>query len=253
MGLPGTRDPQVRERLIALNKQYQETRARGGVILDNLAGLNAAREAQNVILADSEPLRKNLETVQERLGSETGFGGTTLALLAAVRDPGRARRRRLPAPVRHRAGPARAAGAEPAPRGRGPGEGSQARQRRQPGGHSAIDERAAGRRRRRPDAAGDGHRRHHRRDRRFGQLHRRGAAHAGVAGAGNGRPGDDDDRAGRGQLDRAARDFVRAAARDPRHRRVGAADGRPDQQRLVAGAGNGRRCAPVAAGGRVRA
>ncbi len=76
MSLPGTRDPQVRERLIALNKQYQETRARGGVILDNLAGLNSAREAQNVILADSEPLRKNLETVQERLGSETGFGGT---------------------------------------------------------------------------------------------------------------------------------------------------------------------------------
>ena len=31
MGLPGTRDPQVRERLIALNKQYQETRTRGGV------------------------------------------------------------------------------------------------------------------------------------------------------------------------------------------------------------------------------
>jgi twitching motility protein PilJ len=81
MSLPGTRDPQVRERLIALNKQYQETRARGGVILDNLAGLNSAREAQNVILADSEPLRKNLETVQERLGSETGFGGTPLALL----------------------------------------------------------------------------------------------------------------------------------------------------------------------------
>ena len=51
----------------------------------------------------------------------------------------------------------------------------------------------------------------------------------------------DDDRAGRGQLDRAARDLVRAAARDPRHRRVGAADGRPDQQRVDAGAGNRRR------------
>ena len=69
MGLPGTRDPQVRERLIALNKQYQETRARGSVILDNLGGLNAAREAQNAIVADSEPLRKNLETVQEKLGT----------------------------------------------------------------------------------------------------------------------------------------------------------------------------------------
>jgi len=81
MGLPGTRDPQVRERLIALNKQYQDTRARGGVILDNLAGLNSAREAQNVILADSEPLRKNLETIQEKLGSETGFGAATVVML----------------------------------------------------------------------------------------------------------------------------------------------------------------------------
>jgi twitching motility protein PilJ len=81
MGLPGTRDPQVRERLIALNKLYQETRAKGGVILDNLAGLNSAREAQNVILSDSEPLRKDLEAVQDKLGTETGFGGLTLFLL----------------------------------------------------------------------------------------------------------------------------------------------------------------------------
>jgi twitching motility protein PilJ len=81
MGLPGTRDPQVRERLIALNKQYQETRTRGGVILDNLAGLNAAREAQNTIIGDSEPLRKTLEGVQDKLGSETGFSGLTLFML----------------------------------------------------------------------------------------------------------------------------------------------------------------------------
>ncbi len=81
MGLPGTRDPQVRERLIALNKQYQETRTRGGVILDNLAGLNAAREAQNTIIGDSEPLRKTLESVQDKLGSETGFSGLTLFML----------------------------------------------------------------------------------------------------------------------------------------------------------------------------
>ena len=81
MGLPGTRDPQVRERLIALNKLYQETRARGGVILDNLAGLNAAREAQNSIVSDSETLRKDLETVQDKLGSETGFSGLTLVML----------------------------------------------------------------------------------------------------------------------------------------------------------------------------
>ncbi|HEX4233563.1 MAG TPA: methyl-accepting chemotaxis protein [Caldimonas sp.] len=81
MGLPGARDPQVRERLIALNKLYQETRARGGVILDNLGGLNAARDAENTIVSDSEPLRKDLEAVQDKLGTETGFSGFTLVLL----------------------------------------------------------------------------------------------------------------------------------------------------------------------------
>ena len=81
MGLPGTRDAQVRERLIGLSKQYQETRTRGAVILDNVAGLNAAREAENAIIGDSEPLRKNLEAVQDKLGSETGFGGLSLILL----------------------------------------------------------------------------------------------------------------------------------------------------------------------------
>ncbi|MEP7139212.1 MAG: methyl-accepting chemotaxis protein [Caldimonas sp.] len=81
MGLPGARDPQVRDRLIALSKQYQDTRARGGLILDNLAGLNAAREAENSVVTDSEALRKNLEAVQDKLGRETGFSGLSLALL----------------------------------------------------------------------------------------------------------------------------------------------------------------------------
>ena len=82
MGLTGSRDPQLRERLTSLLKQYQDTRARGTVILDNLTGLNAARAAQNAIVADSEPLRKGLEAVQDKLGSETGFGGLTAFLLA---------------------------------------------------------------------------------------------------------------------------------------------------------------------------
>ena len=83
MGLPGTRDPQIRERLVALQKQYQDTRTRGSLILDNLAGLNAAREAQNSIISDSEPLRKNLEAVQDKLSGTTGLGGLTAFLLFA--------------------------------------------------------------------------------------------------------------------------------------------------------------------------
>lgn len=79
--LPGTKDPQTKERLVALLKQYEETRTQAGAILGNLQGLVSAREAQSAIIADSEPLRKGLETVQERLGKETGFTAMTLVTL----------------------------------------------------------------------------------------------------------------------------------------------------------------------------
>lgn len=80
--LPGTKDPQTKERLVALLKQYEETRTQAGAILGNLQGLVSAREAQAAIIADSEPLRKGLETVQEGLSGQTGFGlGSLLALV----------------------------------------------------------------------------------------------------------------------------------------------------------------------------
>ena len=79
--LPGTKDPQTRERLATLMKLYEATRAQAGTILGNLQGLTAAREAQASVLADSEALRKGLETVQERLGGETGLGALTLVFL----------------------------------------------------------------------------------------------------------------------------------------------------------------------------
>ena len=79
--LPATRDPQTRERLGALMKQYEETRTQAGAILGNLQGLVSAREAQANIIADSEPLRKGLETVQDRLGTATGFSALNLTLL----------------------------------------------------------------------------------------------------------------------------------------------------------------------------
>ena len=79
--LPGTKDPQTRERLTALMKQYEETRKQASSILGNLQGLVSAREAQASIVAESEPLRKGLEAVQERLSRDTGFGGLSLFLL----------------------------------------------------------------------------------------------------------------------------------------------------------------------------
>jgi len=79
--LPPTKEPQTKERLEALLKQYEETRTEAGSILGNLQGLVSAREAQSSIIADSEPLRKGLEVVQERLGSETGFSRVAIFVM----------------------------------------------------------------------------------------------------------------------------------------------------------------------------
>ncbi|MBX3627519.1 MAG: type IV pili methyl-accepting chemotaxis transducer N-terminal domain-containing protein [Rhizobacter sp.] len=79
--LPGTKDPQTKERLQALLKQYEETRAEAGSILGNLQGLVSAREAQASIIQDSEPLRKGLETVQDRLGVVTGFSAIAVVVI----------------------------------------------------------------------------------------------------------------------------------------------------------------------------
>jgi twitching motility protein PilJ len=88
--LPPTKDPQVRERLVALRKQFDELRTQSGAILGNLQGLVAAREAQTVIVNDSEPLRRGLDGLQTALGNEGRFSGAqffagllSLLLLAA--------------------------------------------------------------------------------------------------------------------------------------------------------------------------
>ena len=72
--LPGTKDPQTKERLQLLVKQYEDTRTQASAILGNLQGLVTAREAQVAVVQDSEPLRKGLEAVQERLSKAGGIG-----------------------------------------------------------------------------------------------------------------------------------------------------------------------------------
>ena len=71
--LPPARDEQTRERLGALLKMYEDTRTLAGGILGNLQGLVSAREAQTAVVADSEPLRKDLEALQTSLSSESGL------------------------------------------------------------------------------------------------------------------------------------------------------------------------------------
>ena len=71
--LAAAKDPQTRERLLALLKQYEQTRAQASPILDNLQGLVSARDAQAVVVTDSEPLRKALQSVQDMLTSGGGL------------------------------------------------------------------------------------------------------------------------------------------------------------------------------------
>src|SRR5205823_2999713 len=71
--LSASKDAATREQLEALIKMYEETRVQASAILGNLQGLVSAREAQDAIIADSEPLRRDLEAVQGELSAHTGI------------------------------------------------------------------------------------------------------------------------------------------------------------------------------------
>lgn len=81
--LKSTTDPQIRERLEALLKLYEQTRTDAGAILGNLQGLVAAREAQAGVIGDSEPLRTGLESLQSQLTAASGLGGGELFAMVA--------------------------------------------------------------------------------------------------------------------------------------------------------------------------
>lgn len=82
--LPAARDPQVREQLAAMLEEYEQTRVQSTAILGNLQGLVAAREAQNAIIADSEPLRLQLENLQTKLSGQAGISAGQMALLVLL-------------------------------------------------------------------------------------------------------------------------------------------------------------------------
>ena len=80
--LSATKDAQTREQLEALIRLYEQTRTQASAILGNLQGLVSAREAQSAIVADSEPLRRQLEGLQSKLSAQTGLGAGQFAALA---------------------------------------------------------------------------------------------------------------------------------------------------------------------------
>ncbi|EXU80820.1 chemotaxis protein [Comamonas aquatica DA1877] len=78
------RDGQVREQLKAMLQEYEQTRTQATSILTNLQGLVAAREAQNSIIGDSEPLRSQLENLQNKLSEQAGMSAGQMALLVLL-------------------------------------------------------------------------------------------------------------------------------------------------------------------------
>ena len=79
--LSAPKDAATREQVESMIALYEEMRVKAGSILANLQGLVSAREAQATIIADSEPLRRDLEELQGRLSGRTGIGGPSLAVL----------------------------------------------------------------------------------------------------------------------------------------------------------------------------
>ena len=79
--LSTARDAGIKENLNALLKIYQDTEAKARNVLTNLQGLISAREAQNTIVEDSEPLRQGLQGLQSQLAGKNSLNATRIALL----------------------------------------------------------------------------------------------------------------------------------------------------------------------------
>ncbi len=84
LDLKGTDNDQAREQLTTLLAQYEATRSDAETILSNLQGLVSAREAQGVVISDSEPLRTQLEALQQQLSADAGIGAGQLAILVGL-------------------------------------------------------------------------------------------------------------------------------------------------------------------------
>jgi twitching motility protein PilJ len=82
--LKPTKDKETIERINALLKLYDETRTQAAEILGNLQGMVSARDAQNTILTESEPQRRQLEALQSKLSKQSEIDGLTITSLALV-------------------------------------------------------------------------------------------------------------------------------------------------------------------------
>ncbi len=81
--LAAARDANQRDKLQLLLRQQEQTRAEASVILNNMPGLAAARDAQLAISNEAEPLRRALDGLQQSLQGSSVWSGW-LPWLAAL-------------------------------------------------------------------------------------------------------------------------------------------------------------------------
>lgn len=82
--LPGTRDLPTREALQRLLKSFAQTHVDGAKLTQYLPDLVAVRDAQIAVSKSGVPLLKQLQSLQERLSSQSSVGLLPLVLLGLV-------------------------------------------------------------------------------------------------------------------------------------------------------------------------
>ncbi len=83
--LAPARDGGVRQNLEALRAAFNQTRTEVAGVLDGLKGFTDARTAITVVVADSAPLGRDLESLQSELAQRAGIGyGVVLLIALAV-------------------------------------------------------------------------------------------------------------------------------------------------------------------------
>ena len=80
--LSATRDAGNKENLNGILTVFQDVEAKGRSVLTNMQGLISAREAQNAVVEDSEPLRTGLEALQSQLAAKNSLDAARIAMLA---------------------------------------------------------------------------------------------------------------------------------------------------------------------------
>lgn len=84
LGLGASRDASLRAELQNLIKLFEATSGQARAVMGSVKGLAAARQAQVTTNTDSEPLRRQLEELQGKLGTQSGLDAGLVLVLVSV-------------------------------------------------------------------------------------------------------------------------------------------------------------------------